>query len=290
MAATGSSMERPPGRIRHRLPDQPRGGSLLPLLLRRRRRRRRLQPPIGPLTEANGAIYGTATSFRPPLSPRRIRRDDRPPVHGTRRLYPNAGLILGSDGDLYGTTHPGGEFHGNRVPHRRGRNLRTAPFLRGRRRQRSRGRADRKSGWRVLRHHVLRRRVELRNGLPHEQHGRGHDAPLFTAALDDGAYPIAPLIHAADGNFFGTTNFGGGAGGWNHLQAGHARRRDHLSPIPESEGLYRRPRAPGQRRRLLRNAGDRARRGRRALPRRCLRNLHDAALLRFRLLGGSVAG
>ncbi len=34
----------------------------------------------------------------------------------------------------------------------------------------------------------------------------------FTFALDDGAYPVAPLIHASDGSFFGTTNFGGGTG------------------------------------------------------------------------------
>ena len=105
--------------------------------------------PSGPLTEANGAIYGVAASgfgllFRLDGSVATIFHQFTEPDGAD----PNAGLILGSDGDLYGTTQSGGEFFmGTAFRIDAGRIFRPAPLLRGGRRQPSHGRAGRESGW-----------------------------------------------------------------------------------------------------------------------------------------------
>ena len=70
-----------------------------------------LGSPIGPLTEANGAIYGAASSdvgafFRLDGSGATIFHQFTEPDGSG----PNAELIPGSDGDLYGTTVSGGAF------------------------------------------------------------------------------------------------------------------------------------------------------------------------------------
>lgn len=57
---------------------------------------------IGPLTEANGAIYGAATSYGGVLF--RLEGSVATIFHqftGPDGSVPNGGLILGSDGDLY---------------------------------------------------------------------------------------------------------------------------------------------------------------------------------------------
>ena len=199
-----------------------------------------LSSPIGPLTEGNGAIYGAATSSRGAL----FRLDGSvatifhqfTDVDGS---VPNGGLILGSDGDLYGTTRYGGAFF-----------LGTA------------FRIDPAGTFELLHSfggadgsHPAAGLLESPDG---EFYGTTSDGGAsnfgtvfhmsdtgdvttlhsFTFALDDGAYPIAPLIHASDGNFFGTTNTGGGVG------FGTVFKLDTLGAVTtfhaflQTEGLY----------------------------------------------------
>ncbi len=200
-----------------------------------------LGSPIGPLTEANGAIYGAATSSGGVLF--RLDGSGATIFHqftGPDGSSPNGGLILGSDGDLYGTTQSGGEFF-------MGTAFRIDP-----------------AGTFELLHsfagadgsHPAAGLVENPDGEFHGTTSDGGESNFgtvfhmsntgsvttlhsFTFALDDGAYPIAPLIHAADGSFFGTTNFGGGTGAF-----GTIFKVDTLGAVTtfhsilESEGSY----------------------------------------------------
>ena len=140
MAATGSSMERPRGKgTAPSTGSASRGSSPTPSSSTAAAIGEGFSLSVGPLTEANGAIYGTALF---PFAVFRLDGSVATIVHqftGPDGVYPSAGLLLGSDGDLYGTASRRRRVpHGNRVPHRCGRNLRTAPLLHGRGRQRSR--------------------------------------------------------------------------------------------------------------------------------------------------------
>ena len=200
-----------------------------------------LSSPIGPLTEANGAIYGAARSLFGVL----FRLDGSEATlfyqfGGPDGSFPNGGLILGSDGDLYGTTNTGGtSLLGTAFRIDAGGTLETLHSFTG---------ADGSYPAAGL--------IENPDG---EFYGTTADGGAeaygtvfhmsntgdvttlhsFTFSLDGGANPYAPLILAADGNFFGTTNYGGGVG------SGTVFKLDTLGAVTtfhafneSSEGLY----------------------------------------------------
>ena len=173
-----------------------------------------ISSPIGPLTEMNGAIYGAATSYGGLLF--RLDGSVATIFHhftGPDGSAPNAGLILGSDGDLYGTTQSGGaNFKGTAFRIDAAGTLETLHSFAG---------ADGSGPAAGLIENpdgefygTTSGGGALDFGTVFHMSNTGTVTTLheFTSALDDGAYPLAPLIHAADGSFFGTTNFGGGTG------------------------------------------------------------------------------
>ena len=173
-----------------------------------------LGSPIGPLTEANGAIYGAASSDVGALF--RLDGSGATIFHqftGPDGSGPNAELIPGSDGDLYGTTVSGGAF--------------------------SKGtafRIDAAGTFESLHSFAGADGSIPAAGLIESPDGEFYGTTIsggtsgfgtvfhmgntgevttlhsFTLTLDDGASPSAPLIHASDGNFYGTTTSGGGDG------------------------------------------------------------------------------
>ena len=199
-----------------------------------------LGSPIGPLTEANGAIYGAATSYGGLLF--RLDGSVATIFHqftGPDGSAPNAGLILGSDGDLYGTTQSGGDFFsGTAFRIDAAGTLETLHSFAG---------ADGSVPEAGL--------IESPDGEFHgtTSHGGTMDFGTvfhmsntgdvttlhsFSSVLDDGAYPIAPLIHASDGSFFGTTNFGGGAGIGTIFELDTLGAVTTFHELAGSEGLY----------------------------------------------------
>ncbi|QAU22797.1 hypothetical protein EO087_01370 [Dyella sp. M7H15-1] len=127
-------------------------------------------------TTVNGGVYGKGTVFK--VTPQSGNTFKETVVHsfgeGEDGANPKAGLIQVANGDLYGTTYNGGRYGKGTV------------FM--------------------IPHENHRKIVILHsfNGFTNSVFSNGDSA--------DGAYPQAGLILGKDGNFYGTTYYGGASG------------------------------------------------------------------------------